>query len=157
LKKIIVIAVVVAALLIAAIVYSDMSNREKAAGNPYGKATLHPATLEQLEDPLYDNLIMPEELQTRLENQEDMFVYFYSPVCEHCLATTPVLVPIADELGIDLKKHNVLEFSSSWDQYQIEYTPTLVHFVDGKEVGRLVGGQEESVFKTWLTEQKAAE
>ena len=156
-KKIIVIAVVVAALLIAAIVYSDMSNREKAAGNPYGKATLHPATLEQLEDPLYDNLIMPEELQTRLENQEDMFVYFYSPVCEHCLATTPVLVPIADELGIDLKKHNVLEFSSSWDQYQIEYTPTLVHFVDGKEVGRLVGGQEESVFKTWLTEQKAAE
>ncbi|WP_400164149.1 thioredoxin family protein [Brevibacillus sp. TJ4] len=156
-KKIIVISVIVAALLIAAIVYSDISNREKAAGNPYGKATLHPATLEQLNDPLYDNLIMPEELQTRLANEEDLFVYFYSPICEHCLATTPVLVPLADELGIDLKKHNVLEFSSSWDTYQIEFTPTLVHYVDGKEVDRIVGGQDESVFRSWITEQKAAE
>lgn len=156
-KKIIVLSVIVAALLIGAIVYSDISNREKAAGNPYGKATLHPATLEQLNDPLYDNLIMPDELQKRLHNQEELFVYFYSPLCEHCLATTPVLVPIADEVGIDLKKHNLLEFTSSWDEYKIEFTPTLVHFKDGKEVARMVGGQDASVWRSWLTEQKGAE
>lgn len=153
-KKVIAISVIVAALLIAAIVYSDYSNRQQAEGNPYGKATLHPATLEQLNDPLYDNLILPEELKTSLANKEELFVYFYSPVCEHCLATTPVLVPIAEELGIDLKKHNVLEFTSSWDDYNIEYTPTLIHFKDGKEVARLVGGQEASVWRNWLTEQK---
>ncbi|TGU83147.1 thiol reductase thioredoxin, partial [Mesorhizobium sp. M00.F.Ca.ET.186.01.1.1] len=52
-KKIIFLSILVAALLIGAIVYSDMSNRQAAAGNPYGKANLNPATIEQLQDPLY--------------------------------------------------------------------------------------------------------
>lgn len=153
-KKIIFLSILVAALLIGAIVYSDISNRQQAAGNPYGKANLNPATLEQLNDPLYDNLIMPDELKSKLNNQEDLFVYYYSPLCEHCKATTPVLVPIVNDMDIDMKKHNLLEFSSSWDDFQIEFTPTLVHYKDGKEVARLVGGHEANEWQAWLEEQK---
>ncbi|GED72376.1 thioredoxin [Brevibacillus reuszeri] len=153
-KKIIFLSILVAALLIGAIVYSDISNREAAAGNPYGKSSLNPATIEQLKDPLYDNLIMPEELQTKLDNKDEMFVYYYSPVCEHCKATTPVLVPLVKDMQIDMKKHNLLEFNASWDKYNIEFTPTLVHYKDGKEVARLVGGHEAGEWKTWLEEQK---
>lgn len=153
-KKVIFLAILVAALLIGAIVYSDISNRQQAAGNPYGKANLHPATLEQLSDPLYDNLIMPDELKAKLDNQEDLFVYYYSPICEHCLATTPVLMPIVQSMDIDMKKHNLLEFNASYNQYNIEFTPTLVHYKGGKEVARLVGGQDASTWKTWLEEQK---
>ncbi|MFS0554518.1 thioredoxin family protein [Brevibacillus sp. 179-C9.3 HS] len=153
-KKVIILAIVVAALLIGAIVYSDISNRQQAEGNPYGKANLHPATLEQLSDPLYDNLIMPDELKAKLDNQEDMFVYYYSPLCEHCIATTPVLVPIVKSLEIDMKKHNLLEFNASYNDYQITHTPTLVHYKGGKEVARLVGGREASEWKAWLEEQK---
>jgi thioredoxin 1 len=153
-KKIIFLSILVAALLIGAIVYSDISNRQQAVGNPYGKDNLNPATLEQLNDPLYDNLIMPDELKTKLNNQEDLFVYYYSPLCEHCIATTPVLVPIVNDMDIDMKKHNLLEFSSSWDDFQIEFTPTLVHYKDGKEVARLVGGREANEWRAWLEEQK---
>ncbi|EJL41624.1 thioredoxin [Brevibacillus agri] len=153
-KKIIFFSILVAALLIGAIVYSDISNREAAAGNPYGKANLNPATIEQLKDPLYDNLIMPEELKQKIESKEDLFVYYYSPLCEHCRATTPVLVPIVKDMQIDMKKHNLLEFNASWDEFQIEFTPTLVHYKDGKEVARLVGGHEADEWKKWLEEQK---
>lgn len=153
-KKIIFLSVIVAALLIGAIVYSDIANRQAAAGNPYGKANLNPATLEQLNDPLYDNLIMPDELKAKLNDHEELYVYFYSPVCEHCKATTPVLVPIAREMKIDMKKHNLLEFAQSWDDFHIEYTPTLVHYKDGKEVARLVGGQEPEKWRQWLLEQQ---
>lgn len=153
-KKIIFLSILVAALLIGAIVYSDISNREKAAGNPYGKSTLHPATLEQLNDPLYDNQILPDDLKTRLENQEDLYVYFFSPTCEHCVATTPVLVPIAKDMNIDMKKHNLLEFTSSWDAYQIAATPTLVHYKGGKEVARLEGGRDGELWKKWFEEQQ---
>ncbi|MED1783117.1 thioredoxin family protein [Brevibacillus fortis] len=153
-KKIIFLSILVAAILIGAIVYADISNRQLAEGNPYGKANLHPATLEQLSDPLYDNLIMPDELKTKLDNQEDMFVYYFSPLCEHCKATTPVLVPIVKSLDIDMKKHNLLEFNGSYNNYQIEFTPTLVHYKGGKEVARLVGGRDASEWKTWLEEQK---
>jgi thioredoxin 1 len=141
-------------LLIGAIVYSDMSNREKAAGNPYGKANLHPATLEQLADPLYDNQILPDDLKTRLENKEELYVYFFSPTCEHCVATTPVLVPIAKEMGIDMKKHNLLEFTGGWDTYKINATPTLIHYKDGQEVSRLEGGRDGELWKKWFEEQK---
>ncbi|MED4754112.1 thioredoxin family protein [Brevibacillus choshinensis] len=152
-KKIIFFSILVAALLIGAIVYSDISNRQQAAGNPYGKTNLNPATLAQLSDPLYDNLIMPDELKSRLTNKEDMFVYYYSPLCEHCQATTPVLVPIVKDMKIDMKKHNLLEFNASWDDFQIEYTPTLVHYKGGQEVARLVGGHEANEWKKWLEEQ----
>ena len=153
-KIIIFLSVLVAALLIGAIVYSDISNREKAAGNPYGKSTLHPATLEQLNDPLYDNQILPDDLKTRLENQEELYVYYFSPTCEHCIATTPVLVPIAKDMNIDMKKHNLLEFTSSWDAYQITATPTLVHYKGGKEVARLEGGRDGELWKKWFEEQQ---
>lgn len=152
-KKIIFFSILVAALLIGAIVYSDISNRQQAAGNPYGKANLNPATLAQLSDPLYDNLIMPDELKTRLTDKEDLFVYYYSPLCEHCQATTPVLVPIVKDMNIDMKKHNLLEFNASWDDFQIEFTPTLVHYKGGQEVARLVGGHEANEWKQWLEEQ----
>ncbi len=152
-KKVIVLSVIVASLLIAAIVYSDIANQKAAEGNPFGKANLHPATIEQLNDPLYDNQILPDQLKAKLDGKEELFVYFYSPTCEHCRATTPILVPVAKELKVDVKKHNLLEFSASWDAYGIEFTPTLVHYKDGKEVSRLVGEQTAEQLKAWFQEQ----
>lgn len=149
-KKVIIIGIVVAALLVAAIVYSDISNKQKAAGNPFGKANLHPATLEQLNDPLYDNQILPDQLEEKVKNNEELYVYFYSPLCEYCRETTPILVPLAKELNIDVKKNNVLEFPNSWDQYKLEGTPTLIHFKDGKEVSRLTGGQTKEALQAWF-------
>ncbi len=151
-KKIIILSVVVAALLIGAIVYSDLSNKEAAAGNPYGKTNLHPATLEQLSDPNYGNQIMPDELKEKIAANEELFVYFYSPLCEHCQRTTPVLVPLANEMKIDVKKHNVLEFADSWDTYKIEGTPTLIHYKAGKEVSRIVGEHSAEELKSWFQE-----
>jgi thioredoxin 1 len=152
-KKVIALAVIVAALLIGAIVYSDLQNKQLAEGNPYGKATLNPATIEQLHDPLYDNQILPNQLQEALTKQGDLFVYFYSPTCEYCREMTPVLVPTANELQIEVKKHNLLEFPNSWNDYGIEYTPTLVHYKDGVEVSRLVGGQTADELKKWFALQ----
>jgi len=149
-KKVIILSVVVAALLIGAIVYSDIANKEAAAGNPYGKANLHPATLEQLNDPLYDNQILPDQLRDQIAQEKELYVYFYSPLCEHCQRTTPVLVPVAKDLKIDVKKHNVLEFADSWDTYKIEGTPTLIHFKGGKEVSRIEGEQTAEDLTSWF-------
>lgn len=149
-KKIIIFSVIVAALLITAIVYSDMSNKEEAAGNPYGKEVLHPATLEQMKDPLYNNQILPNQLKEAVVNKEEAYVYFYSPLCEYCQKTTPILVPLAEDLKIDLKKQNVLEFPESWDEYHIVGTPTLIHFKDGKEAARIAGENSAEEFKLWF-------
>ncbi|MCH1627635.1 thioredoxin family protein [Ferdinandcohnia quinoae] len=149
-KKLIIFTVLIVALFAALAIITTVSNKQKAEGNPYGKDELEPATIKQLDDPNYQNQILPDELEKKLEAGESLTVYFYDPTCPHCKETTPVIVPMTNGMGIDLKKFNLLEFRDGWNEYGIESTPTLIHFKNGKEEKRLVGSNEKSVFEEWF-------
>ena len=143
---------------------SNKAKEQQYANNPYGKpvSELHPQTVKDLSDPNYQNLILPEELEEKMNNKESFFVYFFQPTCQYCRYTTPILNPIAEEAGIDLKLFNLLEFSEGWERYNIEYTPTLVYFKDGRETDRIVGGiaepggegHSEDTFKQFFAKHK---
>jgi thioredoxin 1 len=154
-KKIIIFGAIILVLFGALAFMTTYQNNQKAEGNVYGKSDLDPATIDQLDDPNYQNIILPDELETKLENKEDTIVYFFSPLCDHCKATTPVLMPVADEVGVEIKQYNILEYEEGWNQYAITGTPTLVHYKDGKEVARVEGSNTEENFRTLLTEWKA--
>ncbi len=115
-----------------------------SSDNPYGlrESELTSSTRKQLDDPNYQNIILPDQLKSMVANKESGFVYFFSPDCPHCVATTPLLNPIADQLDVDLPKYNLLQFNEGWRDYGIQYTPTLVYFQDGVEAERIVGGME---------------
>lgn len=132
----------------------QVEEKSEKFGNPYEKTNLHEATIEQLDDPLYQNQIIPKELDKKLDNKETITVYFYSPTCSHCQVTTPVVVPLSEDLDVDLKKVNLLEFNHKeyWDRYYIEATPTIVHYEDGKEVGRIEGSRDKADFKAFFEE-----
>lgn len=152
-KKLIIFGLIIVVLFGALAILTNTSQKELAEGNPYGKNKLHPETLKLLDNPLYDNQILPAELEERLANQEDVFVYFFQSNCPACMETTPVLVPLAEELGVDLKKYNLLEFTVGWDDYQIEFTPTVVYYHQGEEVDRVTGIFTEEEFTSWFGEQ----
>ncbi|MCU9612561.1 thioredoxin family protein [Caldibacillus lycopersici] len=120
--------------------------------NPYKTNDLHASTIDQLKDKNYANIILPDDLKQELENGETETVYFFSPECPHCQKTTPIVAPLAKDLGIDLKMYNVLEFEEGWDDYAIKGTPTIIHFEDGKEVARIDGYREKEVFQQWFEE-----
>ncbi|WP_449539220.1 thioredoxin family protein [Ferdinandcohnia sp. Marseille-Q9671] len=150
-KKLIIFTVIIVAIFGALAYVTTTQNKQQAEGNPYGKDNLDPATIKQLDDPNYGNQILPDELESKLENGETMTVYFYSPTCVHCQNTTPVIVPMVDEMGLDLKKLNLLEFNDAWNKYGIDSTPTLIHFENGEEVSRLVGYHpDHNEYKTWF-------
>ncbi|WP_421383998.1 thioredoxin family protein [Bacillus salacetis] len=151
-KKVIIFLVIIIGIFAAIAVVTKMQQDQAAEDNPYNKSDLQPATIDQLDDPLYQNLIMPDELETKLENGEDVTVYFFSPTCSHCKATTPIVAPLAEDMGIDLVQYNVLEFEQAWDQFNIEGTPTIIHFEDGKETARIVSSQSEETFENWFNE-----
>ncbi|TYS15431.1 thioredoxin family protein [Rossellomorea vietnamensis] len=151
-KKVIIFLVVIIGIFAAIAVVTTMQQNQAAEGNPYNKADLEPATIDQLDDPNYQNLILPDELQTKLENEEDVTVYFYSPTCSHCQATTPIVAPMAEDMGIDLLQYNVLEFEQAWNQFNIEGTPTIIHFEDGQETARIVSSQPAETFEAWFKE-----
>jgi len=101
---------------------------------------LQKPTREQLTDENYQRIILPDELERRLDGGEDLIVYFFSPVCPYCKETTPVLNQIADEVGADYRQMNVYEFAEQWTLFNISGTPTLIAFREGREVARLEGG-----------------
>lgn len=103
-------------------------------------ADLNPATKAILDDPNYQQVILPDDLSKKIENKESFFVYFFASDCPSCQATTPQLMPLAKESGAFLHQYNLREFQEGFRQYNIEYTPTLVFFENGVEKERLVGG-----------------
>lgn len=151
-KMLIIVGVIV--LLFAGLYFVNNYKNKQAVEdneNPYGKDSLKQETIDQLDDPLYQNIIVPEDLDAKLANGEDITVYYYSPTCVYCQKTTPVVVPIAEELGVDLKKMNLLEFDKM-DYYHIEGTPTIIHYENGEEVSRIVGEQPEENFRSFFKE-----
>jgi len=150
-KKVIIFLSIIIVLFIALAVLTNMKN-QVSEDNPYGKDDLYPETVQLLEDENYQNLILPEELEQKLENKEDVTVYFFQSTCIYCKEATPILSPMAEELRIDLVQYNLLEFQQGWDDYGIEETPTIVQYDDGKEVARISALQEEDVYREWLTE-----
>lgn len=143
----------VVVLFVGLVVINNMKNEKKVAdeGNPYGDMKLHQETIDQLDDPLYQNIILPEDLDRELKNKEDMTVYFFSPTCIHCIEATPVVVPLVEELDIDLKKVNMLEFGDM-AYYNLEGTPTIIHYENGEEVVRFEGSAEESEYRAFFEE-----
>jgi thioredoxin 1 len=133
---------------------TNYQQNEKAEGNPYGKDKLNPATVDQLEDPNYQNIILPEEVDEKMDKKEDFVVYYFSPTCEHCKRTTPELMPAAEEAGVEIGQFNLLEFEDGWQQYGIEATPTLVRYQNGKEVDRVEGYNDGAYFKDLLSNWK---
>ncbi|MGI8314502.1 thioredoxin family protein [Halobacillus mangrovi] len=152
-KKMAIFGAVLAVLIAVLIFVVNYQNNQKTADNPYGKETLDQATIDQLDDPMYQNQVTPDELKEQINSGEPTTVYFYSPTCIHCQRTTPVVVPMVQELGIDMKKLNLLEFESLWNEYEIEGTPTIVHYENGEETARISGEQSVDAFDEFFHQE----
>lgn len=138
-KKLGLIGAIVVVLFAAIIILTNLANNDKLEGNPYGTDKLNQSTIDLLDDENYQNIILPEALKEKIDSGEPVVAYMFSPTCVHCQAMTPALMPIASEVGVQIDQYNVLEYEQGWDDYNVEATPTLIYFKDGKEVNRIVG------------------
>lgn len=151
-KKLGILGAVVVVLFAVIIVLTNMSNNGKLKNNPYGTNNLQQSTIDLLDDENYQNIILPDALEKKIASGEPVLAYMFSPECPHCKKLTPKLMPIADELDLQIDQLNILEYDKGWDEYNIEYTPTLIYFEDGKEVDRLVGDAPEEGIRQFFDE-----
>jgi len=155
-KKLLIIGSVIVVLFAAIIVLTNVSNQSKLeiAKKLYGDKELKQETIDQVDDKNYQNIMLPDKLEEKIKAGEPVNAYFFSPICIHCQAFTPVLMPIAEELGVDIAQLNVYEYDDLTDKYNIEATPTFIRFEDGKEVNRFVGALKEEDLRTFLNTVK---
>ncbi|ANN35651.1 thioredoxin (plasmid) [Bacillus thuringiensis serovar coreanensis] len=102
----------------------------------------------------YKNQITPEQLQEDLSNHKEKIVYFYKTTCPHCLRISPIVVPMAENMKINMQVLNLEEYKQGWDMFQIKGTPTIISYKDGKEVNRILGEQSLQTFQTWFKNNK---
>lgn len=140
---------VIFALIIA---LTQMSKTEKLTSNLYDTEDLDPATIDQLDDENYQNITLPDEVNKQIQSGEPTTVYFFSPTCSHCQATTPILMPVAEDMDVDVLQYNLLEYEQGWSDYFIEATPTLVYYENGEEVSRWVGAQPKENIEKFFKE-----
>lgn len=98
----------------------------------------------------YKNKITTDQLETKVHDKEDFYAYFYQPSCAHCKVSTPILMPLAEEMGKQVFPVNIERDQEPWDVYKVEGTPTLIHFKDGKEVDRIAGGATKELYSDFL-------
>ena len=151
-KKLAILGVVIIVLFAAIIAITNMSNKSKLESNPYGTNDLKQSTIDLLDDENYQNIILPDALKEKIASGEGVVGYFFSPECSHCKNYTPKLMPIADQLNIQIDQLNVLEYDDAWYTYNIEATPTMIYFKDGKEVNRLVGDATPEVTRQFFND-----
>ncbi|MED2185021.1 thioredoxin family protein [Bacillus wiedmannii] len=102
----------------------------------------------------YTNKISLSDLQKNLKEKKEETVYFYQTSCVHCQKLSPVVVPMAKDLNVDMKVMDIEKLDAPWDEYKIKGTPTIIHFKDGKEVSRISGEQPKDKLKEWLEQTK---
>lgn len=68
-------------------------------------------------------------------------VDFWSPGCPHCVAFKPIFEAVAGQYpDILFAAVNTDDYQQNAGAYQISGLPTVIFFVNGKEVDRMVGG-----------------
>ncbi|WP_338780522.1 thioredoxin family protein [Metabacillus sp. FJAT-52054] len=154
-KKVLIFAAIFIVLFGALAFFTNYQKQETAKNNPYGKTTLDPSTEALLDDPNYQNNILPDELDKKIKSVDDFIVYFYASDCPHCKRTTPVLMPLAKDMNINIDQFNLKEFPDYWDTYGITGTPTLVHYKDGKEAAASEGEKTKEELEALLKEWSA--
>ena len=155
-KKLLIYLAIVAVLF--AGLYAVNQSSGSSSDNPYGikESDLNPSTRKQLNDVHYQNIILPDEMKSYTASADGVFVYFFSPQCSFCVATTPLLMPLAAELGVEVRQYNLLEFNQGWTEYQISHTPTLVYFENGAKQQQIVGGMEVTAGDGGYTRDRVA-
>ena len=128
--------------------YGDMLNQypDKSISD------LSQGTIDSFKDKNYRLQTNPKKIDKMIKNGDDVFVYFYSPVCVHCQAYTPILMDYVNEKHLtNVYFLNVLEYPEYLQKYNIEGTPTMLHFITGDAydnfVGELSAEETELFFK----------
>lgn len=101
----------------------------------------------------YSNKISLEDLNKNIEDKRTNDL-----LLSNLLRSLPkglsIVVPLAKDLNVDMKVIDIENLNEPWDKYNIQGTPTIIHFKDGKEVSRISGEQSKEKFKEWFEQTK---
>ncbi|PEB56545.1 thiol reductase thioredoxin [Bacillus pseudomycoides] len=146
-KKMLIFGGIIIVLFAAIWAVTNMEDKNKTSNEVKSEA--------KSEENYYANTISLEDLRKNIADKKDQTIYFYQTDCIHCKKVSPIVVPLAKDLNVDMKVIDIeKEPDVVWDEFKIEGTPTIIHYKEGKEVSRITGDQPKGAFEKWFKETK---
>lgn len=99
----------------------------------------------------YANAVTQEKLDEQIGSGKATTVYFYSKWCQYCQKATPIVFPLAEELGVELVPYDIDE--QPFQQYGINATPTIIFFKDKQAVIKVEGFVGEEKYREFFETQ----
>ncbi|AKK20160.1 thioredoxin [Candidatus Liberibacter africanus] len=88
-----------------------------------------------------------------LKSSKPVVVDFWASWCNPCIAISPIIDDVADELAdkVKIAKLDIEKNSSISTRYKIASIPTLILFKDGQIIGTMMpGGSSKSDITKWI-------
>lgn len=150
-KHIVIISLITALILglIIGVVINTGGQTSKAE-ELYQKDNVDPASVKALDDPNYQNIILSDELDKRIDEQEEIFVFFFSPRCKYCEESKADITKAFKEAGVDYYQFNLLEYKEGYNKYGVSGTPAIFHYKDGEVANTIYGSQPFENYKEWI-------
>lgn len=113
------------------------------------------ATINSMSDDNYKYNVTYNERTEAIESGEEIYVYYWSPTCQYCMAETPKIVGEYEENFSDknFMQINVDVYSGAYEDADLglQGTPTLIKYKDGEKVVELIGAQKsEEVYTAYF-------
>jgi len=96
-----------------------------------------------------------EHLQELIEDNRVVLVDFYADWCGPCKMLEPTVEAIAESTGTVVAKVDIDQHQAIAADANVRGVPTLVLYVEGEPVERLVGVQEEDRLRSLVEEHGA--
>ena len=84
-------------------------------------------------------ILTDQNFNQEVETNGTLLVDFLAEWCRPCKVLSPILDEISIEYGLPVGRLNVDENPGKTQEYSVQSIPTMVLFVDGQEVQRIIG------------------
>ena len=93
------------------------------------------------------------QLREMIESKKTVLVDFWAPWCPHCRKINPAYNQIAEQYAdrLDVVKIDMDESDALWQEFGVEYIPTLRLYVDGKPVSSVVAPESRAAIEDFLS------
>ncbi|MDP4125851.1 MAG: thioredoxin family protein [Bacillota bacterium] len=83
--------------------------------------------------------VTPEELRQMIEQDNNFFVYYYSPTCPDCVKVEPLVAKAVQLSNIKMVAMNLKEYPDTKAEQQVPGTPTIFFYRNHKVVKGVTG------------------